>query len=168
MGETSNGSSSSSMSPVSVSSPSIVYVDLYGKRRQLAKVQVLEREIGVLQDEIKSLAELELASRCCKELEDFVEATPDPLIAVNQSRGRRRSCWKNFWRKIGSLIQCCCCCSTKGDCTCFPCAKDCCRGGRKKACSSGCCKCPEITCGCSCDSTCPKCSVCCCNSCLCF
>ncbi|XP_076940797.1 guanine nucleotide-binding protein subunit gamma 3-like [Bidens hawaiensis] len=102
MGETSNGSSSSSLSPVSVSvsvsSPSsIVYVDLYGKRRQLAKVQVLEREINVLQDEIKSLAELELASRCCKELEDFVEATPDPLVAIKQSRSRSRSCWKNFW-----------------------------------------------------------------------
>ncbi|GKE34445.1 hypothetical protein Tco_1453767 [Tanacetum coccineum] len=69
-GSTSNESYSSSMSPVSLSpnsSSSFVFVDLYGKRRQIAKVQVLEREIGLLQDEIKSLAELELASRCCKE-----------------------------------------------------------------------------------------------------
>ncbi|KAI3727349.1 hypothetical protein L1987_67163 [Smallanthus sonchifolius] len=95
MGGTSNDSSSSSMSPLS-SPSSIVYVDLYGKRRQVAKVQVLEREIGLLQDEIKSLAELEPASRCCKELDDYVEATPDPLIAINQIRGRSRSFWKNL------------------------------------------------------------------------
>ncbi|KAD4889397.1 hypothetical protein E3N88_21470 [Mikania micrantha] len=73
--------SSSSMSPVS-SPSSVVFVDLYGKRRQVAKVQVLEREIGLLQDEIKSLVELQPASRCCKELDDYVEATPDPLIAM--------------------------------------------------------------------------------------
>ncbi|GJU75927.1 guanine nucleotide-binding protein subunit gamma 3-like protein [Tanacetum coccineum] len=91
-GSTSNESYSSSMSPVSLSpnsSSSFVFVDLYGKRRQIAKVQVLEREIGLLQDEIKSLAELELASRCCKELEDYVEATPDPLVALNKPHGER-------------------------------------------------------------------------------
>ncbi|KAF5793427.1 putative G-protein gamma [Helianthus annuus] len=81
MAGTSNDSSSSSISPLS-SPSSIVFVDLYGKRRQVAKVQVLEREIGLLQDEIKSLAELEVASRCCKELEDYVEATPDPLVVM--------------------------------------------------------------------------------------
>ncbi|KAI3521372.1 hypothetical protein L1887_10835 [Cichorium endivia] len=82
MGGTSNDSSSSSMSPLS-SPSSVVYVDLYGKRRQIAKVQVLEREISLLQEEMKSLAELELASRCCKELDEYVEATPDPLIALD-------------------------------------------------------------------------------------
>ncbi|KVI05862.1 hypothetical protein Ccrd_015796 [Cynara cardunculus var. scolymus] len=50
MGGTSNDSSSSSSSMSPLSSPSsIVYVDLYGKRRQIAKVQVLEREIGLIQ-----------------------------------------------------------------------------------------------------------------------
>nr|GEU57312.1 hypothetical protein [Tanacetum cinerariifolium] len=67
----------------------------------IAKVQVLEREIGLLQDEIKSLAELELASRCCKELEDYVEATPDPLVALNKPLGKSTGFWKNFRRKIG-------------------------------------------------------------------
>ncbi|MFS7974585.1 putative G-protein gamma [Helianthus anomalus] len=84
MAGTSNDSSSSSISPLS-SPSSIVFVDLYGKRRQVAKVQVLEREIALLQDEIKSLAELEVASRCCKELEDYVEATPDPLVVMYES-----------------------------------------------------------------------------------
>ncbi|XP_021984538.1 guanine nucleotide-binding protein subunit gamma 3 [Helianthus annuus] len=172
MAGTSNDSSSSSISPLS-SPSSIVFVDLYGKRRQVAKVQVLEREIGLLQDEIKSLAELEVASRCCKELEDYVEATPDPLVVINQVRGRSRSCWKNLWRKIGSVLRCCCCCgccNTKDRCACFSCAKGCCCwGGRKKTCSSGCCKCPELTCNCCCNPTCPKCSVCCCcNPCSCF
>ncbi|KAK1434234.1 hypothetical protein QVD17_11153 [Tagetes erecta] len=60
----------------------ILYADLYGKRRHVAKVQVLEREIGLLQDEIKSLADLEPALKSCKELHDYVEATPDPLVAM--------------------------------------------------------------------------------------
>ncbi|KVH92901.1 hypothetical protein Ccrd_005035 [Cynara cardunculus var. scolymus] len=58
---------SPSMSLVSLPPSSVDYVDLYGKRRQAARVQVLEREIGLLQDEIKSLGGIELASRSCKE-----------------------------------------------------------------------------------------------------
>ncbi|KAK9054760.1 hypothetical protein SSX86_025839 [Deinandra increscens subsp. villosa] len=169
MGGTSNDSSaSSSMSPpLTVSSPStLVYLDLYGKRRQLAKLQVLHREIGLLQDEINSLAELELASRCCKELEDYVEATPDPLIAINQIRGRSR---KNRWRKIGWMLRCCCCCSKEVRCSFCPRAKDCCCwGGQPKTCSSRCCKCPKISCGCSCSPKCLKISACCWNPCPCF
>ncbi|KAI3766408.1 hypothetical protein L2E82_16465 [Cichorium intybus] len=165
MGGTSNDSSSSSMSPLS-SPSSVVYVDLYGKRRQIAKVQVLEREISLLQEEMKSLAELELASRCCKELDEYVEATPDPLITLNKTRGRSRSFWKNLRRKIGSMLWCCCCCGCCKTKAC--CANDCCcwSSQQKKHC-----KCPEISCHCSCNPSCPKCSLCCCctcNPCSCF
>ncbi|KAJ0075233.1 hypothetical protein Patl1_33710 [Pistacia atlantica] len=69
-------------------------VDLYGKRRQMVKVQVLEREIGQLQvytyrdlfkqEELKTVEDLQLASRCCKEVDEFVRAKVDPLITINQ------------------------------------------------------------------------------------
>ncbi|WRX33144.1 hypothetical protein QQP08_025631 [Theobroma cacao] len=46
------------------------YPDLYGKRREAAKVQVLEREISFLEEELKSVEGLQPASRCCKEFCD--------------------------------------------------------------------------------------------------
>ncbi|KAK2651956.1 hypothetical protein Ddye_011812 [Dipteronia dyeriana] len=68
--------------PMSPRSPPGGGLDLYGKRRQMVKVQVLEREIGLLKEELKSVEDLQLASRCCKELNDFVETKPDPFIAA--------------------------------------------------------------------------------------
>ncbi|KAJ0007006.1 hypothetical protein Pint_29151 [Pistacia integerrima] len=59
-------------------------VDLYGKRRQMVKVQVLEREIGQLQEELKTVEDLQLASRCCKEVDEFVRAKVDPLITMRR------------------------------------------------------------------------------------
>ncbi|XP_060668869.1 guanine nucleotide-binding protein subunit gamma 3 isoform X5 [Ziziphus jujuba] len=47
-------------------------LDLYGKRRQMVKLQVLEREIGLLQEELKSLDGLQPASRSCRELDTFI------------------------------------------------------------------------------------------------
>ncbi|CAB4318503.1 unnamed protein product [Prunus armeniaca] len=70
------------------------YPDLYGKRRETARVQMLEREIGFLEEELKSVERLQPSSRCCKEVADFVAANPDPLIPTN--RKKRRSC--RFWK----------------------------------------------------------------------
>ncbi|XP_024971509.1 guanine nucleotide-binding protein subunit gamma 3-like isoform X2 [Cynara cardunculus var. scolymus] len=173
MGGTSNDSSSSSSSMSPLSSPSsIVYVDLYGKRRQIAKVQVLEREIGLIQEEIKSLGEVELASRCCKEIDEYVEVTPDPLIALNQIRNRSRNFWKNLRRKIGSMLCCCGCCKTTTICCSCRSAADggccCCSGHQEKTRTPERCNCPRISCHCSCKPSCPKCSVCCCKPCSCF
>ncbi|GAB4841972.1 hypothetical protein Ancab_011930, partial [Ancistrocladus abbreviatus] len=39
---------------------------VYAKRRQLAKVEVLEREICFLQEELKSIESAEHTSRCCQ------------------------------------------------------------------------------------------------------
>ncbi|KAK6126758.1 hypothetical protein DH2020_039503 [Rehmannia glutinosa] len=73
------------------------YPDLYGKRRELAKVQMLEREISFLEEELKSIEGLQLASRSCKEVADFVIANADPLIPTTKKI--RRSCrfWKWLW-----------------------------------------------------------------------
>ncbi|KAF7148114.1 hypothetical protein RHSIM_Rhsim03G0227100 [Rhododendron simsii] len=43
------------------------YPALYGKRRELAKVQMLEREISFLEEELKFVHGLQPASRSCKE-----------------------------------------------------------------------------------------------------
>ncbi|KAH7565594.1 hypothetical protein JRO89_XS09G0232000 [Xanthoceras sorbifolium] len=74
--------------PKSPRSPPGGRLDLYGKRRQMVKVQVLEREIEDLfkQEELKSVEDLPPASRCCKEVDDFVRAKPDPFIAVYDYR----------------------------------------------------------------------------------
>ncbi|KAE9448856.1 hypothetical protein C3L33_19245, partial [Rhododendron williamsianum] len=65
------------------------YPDLYGKRRELAKVQMLEREISFLEGELKFVESLPPASRCCKEyvialtivlVADFAVTNPDPFI----------------------------------------------------------------------------------------
>ncbi|CAH2072265.1 unnamed protein product [Thlaspi arvense] len=98
---------SSSLPPPRPKSPP-EYPDLYGKRREAARVQMLEREIGFLE------ASVQPASRCCKEVSDFVLANSDPLIPAQ--RKSRRSC--RFWKWLCSGIPCvslasfCCCCQS--------------------------------------------------------
>ncbi|KAF9680386.1 hypothetical protein SADUNF_Sadunf06G0115700 [Salix dunnii] len=82
---TTGGSSSvPSMPPPCPKSPP-EYPDLYGKRREMLKVQMLEREIGFLEEELKSVQGLQPASRSCKEVTDFVVANPDPLIPTGDA-----------------------------------------------------------------------------------
>ncbi|KAK8637841.1 hypothetical protein V6N13_136300 [Hibiscus sabdariffa] len=90
MGARSGGSSSSvqTLPPPCPKSPP-EYPDLYGKRRETAKIQMLEREISFLEEELKSLEGLQPASRYCKEVTDFVMAKSDPLIPT--SRKNRKS-----------------------------------------------------------------------------
>ncbi|KAI7728926.1 hypothetical protein M8C21_027288, partial [Ambrosia artemisiifolia] len=56
--------------------------ELYGKRRESAKVDMLEREIAYLQEELKSIENLRPASSCIKEVADYVVTTPEPLITI--------------------------------------------------------------------------------------
>ncbi|XP_034700172.1 guanine nucleotide-binding protein subunit gamma 3 isoform X2 [Vitis riparia] len=134
------------------------YPDLYGKRRGAAKVQMLEREIGFLEEELKSIEGLQHASRCCKEVVDFVVANSDPIIPTNSKS--RKSCrfwkWLCGWSCFNFSWICCCprcslhlqmpdCC----DCNCNPC---------------NCCDCNCNPCNC-CD--CNLCNCCDCNLCNC-
>ncbi|KAG5408797.1 hypothetical protein IGI04_005116 [Brassica rapa subsp. trilocularis] len=132
------------------------YPDLYGKRREAARVQMLEREIG-----------LQPSSRCCKEVSDFVVANSDPMIPAFPCL---------------SVASFCCCCRSECSChlrkpkccnsTCCSCVGSKCFNG--SCCSNSCCcpkpscpkclSCPSCSCfrGCCC---CPKPS---CPSCSCF
>ncbi|CAI8610979.1 unnamed protein product [Vicia faba] len=89
----SSSSSIPSLPPPSPKSPP-EYPDLYGKRREMAKVQMLEREISFLEEELKSVEGLQPASRCCKEVADYVVVNSDPLLPSNKKN--RRSC--RFWK----------------------------------------------------------------------
>ncbi|OAY78932.1 Guanine nucleotide-binding protein subunit gamma 3 [Ananas comosus] len=82
------------------------YPDFCGRRRLQLEVQILNREIGFLEDELQSLDGIQPVSKCCKEVNEFVGTKPDPLIPINKKR--RRSCrllrWIGLWNteeKIG-------------------------------------------------------------------
>ncbi|KAL7194012.1 hypothetical protein ACSBR2_025622 [Camellia fascicularis] len=83
------GSSSSSSSSVVPSLPPPrpksppEYPDLYGKRRELAKVQILEREITFLEGELKFVGNLQPASQCCKELYFILRIIDVLLLNLN-------------------------------------------------------------------------------------
>ncbi|KAL3532702.1 hypothetical protein ACH5RR_006223 [Cinchona calisaya] len=154
------------------------YPDLYGKRRELAKVQLLEREIGFLEDELKFVEGLQPASRSCKEVADFVTGNSDPLMPTIKRVNKSRRFWKwlcgsscfNFswicrWRctphiRMPHCYNCNLC--DCGSCTCIRCSKPKCH----------CCSCPDFRClkpSCSLSCSIPKCPYCsnCCNCCNC-
>nr|GMC95614.1 guanine nucleotide-binding protein subunit gamma 3 [Ipomoea batatas] len=58
------------------------YPDLYGKRRELARVQMLEREIGFLEDELKFVDRLHPASRSWSP----ISFCPTQILLYQQSR----------------------------------------------------------------------------------
>lgn len=161
---TSSSSSSSipSLPPPYPKSPP-EYPDLYGKRRQAAKTQMLEREIGFLEEELKSTEGLQPASKCCKEVADYVIANSDPLIPTYKKHRRRCQFWKwlcGFPCCKLSWICCCCyagcsihleippCCNCNNPCKCLSC---------------GSCKLPKWQCCGECRECCGQCGQCCCT-----
>ncbi|XP_028782757.1 guanine nucleotide-binding protein subunit gamma 3-like [Neltuma alba] len=101
-----------SLPPPSPKSPP-KYPDLHGKRREIARVQMLEKEISVLQDELKFTEGLQPASTYCKELIDFVVANADPLLPTNKKKHRL---YRRFWKWLCRMPSlnlywiCCYCC----------------------------------------------------------
>ncbi|XP_027337335.1 guanine nucleotide-binding protein subunit gamma 3-like [Abrus precatorius] len=79
-------------------------VDFHGKRKQLVKIQVLEREIGLLQEELKSLEGLQPASKCCKEVDAFVGSVSDPLTPTRKQTNTE---FQRFSKQIRLGWVCC-------------------------------------------------------------
>lgn len=110
------------MAPATTSVPSLPspcpkspreYPDLYGKRREMARVQMLEREIGFLEEELKSIQGLQPASTSCKEVTDFVMANSDPLMPTSRKKRRSSRFWKWLWGiRCFNFSWICCCCSS--------------------------------------------------------
>ncbi|XP_052198500.1 guanine nucleotide-binding protein subunit gamma 3 [Diospyros lotus] len=125
------------------------YPDLYGKRRETAKVQMLEREISFLEGELKFVDRLQPASQCCKEVADFVVGNADPFIPTSQKT--RRSC--HFWKWLCGAP----CFSFSWICCCLGCTPhlempECCNCSFRDCCSCISCampKCQCCTCSCS-------------------
>ncbi|XP_031498849.1 guanine nucleotide-binding protein subunit gamma 3-like [Nymphaea colorata] len=99
------------LSPPSTSPPSLrgpcprtppSYPDLYGKYRLQKQIQILNREIGFLEEELTSLDGLPPASRFCKEVEDFVREHPDPLVPIKRTIRRSHRIWR-----ILRVVFCC-------------------------------------------------------------
>ncbi|KAK3123583.1 hypothetical protein QOZ80_8AG0633100 [Eleusine coracana subsp. coracana] len=82
------------------------YPDMCGRRRLQLEVQILNREVGFLEQEIQGLERIQPVSRCCKDVNEFVGAKIDPLMPV--SKRKQGSCRLYWW--IRSKL-----------CTCFPC-----------------------------------------------
>ncbi|CAN6312400.1 unnamed protein product [Urochloa humidicola] len=56
--------------------------DPCGRHRLQLAVDALNREIGFLEGEISSIEGVHTASRCCKEVDEFVGRNPDPFITM--------------------------------------------------------------------------------------
>lgn len=106
-------SSVPSLPPPSPKSPP-EYSDLYGKRREIAKIQMLEREIGFLEDELKSIQSLQPVSICCKEISDFIMANSDPLTPTCRAKHQRCRIWKWLCGFPCFNLSWLCCCSCTG------------------------------------------------------
>ncbi|KAE9604671.1 putative G-protein gamma [Lupinus albus] len=85
------------------------FQELYRKRRKVARFQMLEREISFLQEELKSCEGLEQASKCCKEIADFVMENSDPLLPMNNKSNKSNSFWKWLcWIPCFNMSWICC------------------------------------------------------------
>nr|TKV95614.1 hypothetical protein SEVIR_9G375000v2 [Setaria viridis] len=60
--------------------------DPCGRHRLQLAVDALHREIGFLEGEISSIDGVHAASRCCKEVDEFVGRNPDPFITIQPEK----------------------------------------------------------------------------------
>ncbi|CAL4939887.1 unnamed protein product [Urochloa decumbens] len=165
--------------------------DPCGRHRLQLAVDALNREIGFLEGEISSIEGVHTASRCCKEVDEFVGRNPDPFITIQpekRSNDQSQQFLKKFRAKscLSYLSWICCCgggcpalqvkmrpAGATSCCSCGGggaqlrklCCCCCCCGCRCRVVYAGCCggaPCPR----CSCDCSCPRCLLsCACPSC---
>ncbi|XP_062213389.1 guanine nucleotide-binding protein subunit gamma 4-like [Phragmites australis] len=163
--------------------------DPSGRHRLQLAVDALHREIRFLEGEISSTEGVHAASRCCKEVDEFVVGrNPDPFITIRPEKGRKDQS-QQFLKKLRvktclSYLSWICCC---GGCSPFqlkrpPTSCSCAAQLRRLCCSCCCCSCcrcrvvyagccaPCPRCSCDCTCTCPRCSDACCapRCCLCL
>ncbi|KAJ3698041.1 hypothetical protein LUZ61_001746 [Rhynchospora tenuis] len=151
------------------------YPDVCGKHHLKVAVQSLNHEIDYLESELNSMEKTVPASRCCKELNEYVARNPDPLIKVYEKQKKSCGAWDVFraivccsWGSICCTRGCLCCFSQPKRCCCLQLMKDiiCCQCCNKGVGCAGC-NCCKIT-SCNLESPCPECScrcVCSCSRC---
>ncbi|CAO2841681.1 unnamed protein product [Amaranthus hypochondriacus] len=132
--------------------------DLYGRRREMVRLQVIEREKSFLEEELKLAHRLPPASRCCKEIVDFVAANADPLLPTNQKSSKPCRFWKWLCGSSCFNLSWLCCCTGCSDCTLNLKPPQCCSCGLSDCCSCIQCSLPKCSCWCSnpCSCICPE------------
>uniref|UniRef100_A0A0E0KEX3 Grain length protein n=1 Tax=Oryza punctata TaxID=4537 RepID=A0A0E0KEX3_ORYPU len=78
--------------------------DPCGRHRLQLAVDVLHREIGFLEGEINSIEGIHAASRCCREVDEFIGRTPDPFITISSEK-RSHDHSHHFLKKFRYLNQ---------------------------------------------------------------
>ncbi|KAJ1296760.1 hypothetical protein BS78_01G326900 [Paspalum vaginatum] len=149
--------------------------DPCGRHRLQLAVDALHREIGFLEGEISSIEGVHPASRCCKEVDEFVGSNPDPFITIRSDK-RSSDQSQQFLKKSGRAKSClsyylswiCCCCGGGGGCPplqqlkrpAAPSCGSCAAAQLRKLCSCCCCccRCRVVYAGCGCCAPCPRCS----------
>ncbi|NP_001354253.1 Guanine nucleotide-binding protein subunit gamma 3 [Zea mays] len=169
--------------------------DPCGRHRLQLAVDALHREIGFLEGEISSIEGVHAASRCCKEVDEFVGRNPDPFLTIQQERGshdqsqqflkkfRGKSCLSYYLSWIcGGGWWCppplqlkrppapsCSCAPRLGklcSSTASSCCSCCCCRFRVVYAAAGCgCCAPCPRCSCDCTCACPRCCSCACPMC---
>ncbi|XP_066387708.1 guanine nucleotide-binding protein subunit gamma 3-like isoform X2 [Miscanthus floridulus] len=147
--------------------------DPCGRHRLQLAVDALHREIGFLEGEISSIEGVHAASRCCKEVDEFVGSNPDPFLTIQPEKGshdQSQQFLKKFRAKscLSYYLSWICCCGGGGGGWCptlqlkRPAAPSCSCAPRlrKLCCCCCCCRC-RVVCagaGCGCCAPCPRCS----------
>ncbi|KAI5067974.1 hypothetical protein GOP47_0016319 [Adiantum capillus-veneris] len=88
--------------------------DSYGRHRKLAEVRRLHEEIRSLEEELEVVEGYPHASKACKELVQFTQTCPDPLLSLKQ--GAQNSGWNRWFQQPdqdGGEAFSCCLCNTK-------------------------------------------------------
>ncbi|KAH9298576.1 hypothetical protein KI387_030258, partial [Taxus chinensis] len=87
--------------------------DIHGKYRKQAELNHLDKEISLLEEELRSLEGIPQASKCCKEVEEFVDTHPDPLLRLNGEVRKSFCRLKILDIKGQSTLAWCCCCKER-------------------------------------------------------
>nr|BAN13405.1 grain length protein [Oryza sativa] len=78
--------------------------DPCGRHRLQLAVDALHREIGFLEGEINSIEGIHAASRCCREVDEFIGRTPDPFITISSEK-RSHDHSHHFLKKFRCLCR---------------------------------------------------------------
>eukprot|EP01018_Ginkgo_biloba_P027752 Gb_07564 [translate_table: standard] len=102
------------------------YPDICGRHRKQVELNRLTKEISMLEEELKLLEGLPLASKCCKEVVEVVDTRPDPLLPF-VARGQAPSSWDRWFRERSVDSNCSCYFCRHFKLRRFPCWKITCR-----------------------------------------
>lgn len=88
------------------------YLDICGRHRKQVELNRLSKEISLLEEELKMLEGLSLASQCCKSVVENVEKRSDPLLPF-VTEGQSTSSWERWFKERSTDTDYSCFCSCR-------------------------------------------------------